>query len=100
MDAIIVWIDAHPIITAIIFSLVGGQALMPIMKRVTLLTPSKVDDLLVAALERAVVKKEEIVNFSPEQLERQLSLEAINTIIKIRRARIENSKKNALENKI
>lgn len=98
MEAIIAWIDAHPIITAVFFSIVGGQAIMPILKKITILTPSKADDLILDALEKALTKKEEISKESPEALEKVLSLEAINEIIKLRRARLARRKGNALEN--
>jgi hypothetical protein len=100
MEAIIEWINQHPIITAVVLSLVGGQTLMPILKKITILTPSKADDLIVEALERAVSKKNELKEVSPSDLEKQLSLEAINEIIRLRKMRIEKRKKYALENKV
>lgn len=81
MDQVMEWITNHQIIVAVIIFLFGKKYL-PTVKKLAVLTPTKTDDALIAAIE-SCVGDEQTKEYIVSELAERLTKEQLVTLIKL-----------------
>lgn len=73
--------------------LAGGSAAWPLVKKCVAATPTKIDDVILQAVETAMAaKRGQAEALSMAELERRLTTPQIKEIVRLRKARLERDK--------
>jgi hypothetical protein len=87
MDAIIQWANDNASLVAVVAFLLGGGAAWPVFRRYAALSPNKLDDAIVSALDPLIgARQERIEQLSAEFLEKRLTDRQVVEIVKLRKA--------------